>query len=62
MDREELVMSGKINRWEKRRKERKGEERAKSGSLKDEGKYEEHGWGIRGETNWLIFVRNTVIH
>lgn len=32
---------------EKRGGEGKGrEERARCGSLKDEGKYEEHGWGI----------------
>lgn len=38
------------------------EERARWAALKDEGKCEEHGRGIRGVTNWLIFVKNSVIH
>lgn len=30
--------------------------------LKNEGEDEEHGRVIRGETNWLISVRSSVIH
>lgn len=36
---------GKKKRKDRNRKER--EERARWGGLKDEGKYEEHGWGIK---------------
>lgn len=36
---------GKKKRKDGNRKER--EERARGGGLKDEGKYEEHGWGIK---------------
>lgn len=34
--------------------------RQRDGKPKNEGENEKHGRVIRGETNWLIFVRNGV--
>lgn len=48
MDREEFVIQGKTNRWEKRRKEEKGGE-GKMLSFKDEGNGKNMGGELHGE-------------
>lgn len=62
-EREVFVILGQIDSWERTR-EKRGDGRGGQDvtGLEDEGKDEEHGRGIRGETNRLIFVRNMVIH